>query len=71
MPAEDLPDFFDVLANFDGSEAYRAKFDRFGVSRADPRFWSLYDWFQSRADEANGIHAGVYDLNRYYPNAER
>ena len=71
VAAEDLPDFFDVLANFDGSEAYQAKFDRFGVSRADPRFWSLYDWFQARADEANGIHAGVYDLNRYYPEAQR
>jgi hypothetical protein len=69
VPAEDIPDFFDMLENFDGSDAYRAKFERYGVNRADPAFWPLYDWFQARADEANGIHAGLYDLNRYYPIA--
>jgi hypothetical protein len=69
VTAEEIPDFFDMLENFDGSDAYRAKLDRYGVNRADPAFWPLYDWFQARADEANGIHAGVYDLNRYYPVA--
>lgn len=69
VAAEEIPEFFDVLANFDGSPAYRARFRRFGIDRADPRFWPLYDWFQARADEANGVHAGLYDLNRYYPFA--
>jgi hypothetical protein len=69
VAAEDIPDFFDMLENFDGTEVYRRKLDRYGVNRSDPAFWALYDWFQTRADEANGIHAGVYDLNRYHPLA--
>jgi hypothetical protein len=67
---QDIPDFFDMLANFDGSPAYQEKFQRFGISREDERFWSLYDWFQSEADEMNGINAGVYDLNRYYARTQ-
>jgi hypothetical protein len=67
VAGEDVAEFFDVLANFDGTRAYRAKLERYAVDRSDPAFWSLYDWFQARADEANGIHAGRYDLNRYNP----
>ena len=66
---EDLPDFFDVLANFDASPAYRAKFARYGVDRSDSRFWELYDWFQAAADKADPVNAGLYDLNRYASKA--
>ncbi len=66
---EDLPDFFDLLANFDGSPAYRAKFERYGVNRSDGRFWELYDWFQAAADKADPVNAGLYDLNRYASKA--
>jgi hypothetical protein len=66
---EELPDFFDLLANFDGSPAYRAKFARYGVDRSDGRFWELYDWFQAAADAADPVQAGLYDLNRYASKA--
>jgi len=66
---EELPDFFDLLAHFDGSPAYIAKFERYGVNRADERFWELYDWFQAAADEADPVNAGLYDLNRYASKA--
>jgi hypothetical protein len=69
VEAEELPDFFDMLENFDGSEAYQAKLDKFGVNRSDPGFWETYDWFQGRLDEADPLQAGLYDLNRYYPLA--
>ena len=65
----DLPDFFDLLAHFDGSPGYRAKFERYGVNRSEDRFWELYDWFQAAADKADPIHAGLYDLNRYASKA--
>jgi hypothetical protein len=69
VEAEELPDFFDMLENFDGSEVYQAKLDKFGVNRSDPGFWEAYDWFQQRLDEADPLQAGLYDLNRYYPVA--
>lgn len=65
VAAEDIPDFFDMLENFDGSPAYLAKFERYGVNRADDGFWEIYDWFQKTADEADPGNAGLYDLNRY------
>ena len=67
VPGDELPELFDVLANFDGSPAYGRKLDRYGVSRDDPRFWEIYDWFQARFFEAQPVTAGLYDLNRYYP----
>ena len=30
---------------------------------------TTYDWFQQQLDEANPLHAGLYDLNRYCPLA--
>ena len=47
-------------------DRYVAKLDRYGVNRADPDFWTLYDWFQSKADELEPVQAGIFDLNRYY-----
>ena len=69
VEAEDIPDLFDMLENFDGSEEYMAKIWKYGVNRADEPFWSTYDWFQERLDEADPLRAGLYDLNRYYPKA--
>lgn len=70
VAGDELPGLFDLLENFDGSEEAVARFDGFGVNRADPRFWQLYDWFQARFDEAEPVYGGLYDLNRYYPVAD-
>jgi hypothetical protein len=69
VTAEEVPDFFDMLANFDDSPEYVAKLDKYGVNRADPRFWELYDWFQAKMMKAKPVEGGLYDLNRYYPVA--
>jgi hypothetical protein len=69
IEGDDLPELFDVLENFDGSEEYRERFRALGVDRADPRFWATYDWFQQQLDAADPLRAGLYDLNRYYPVA--
>ena len=66
---EDAIDFFDMLQNFDGSEPYMAKFFKYGVNRADPEFWEVFDWFQARLAESAPLQAGLYDLNRYYYQA--
>jgi len=67
--AEEIPDFFDMLQNFDGSPTYIEKLHKYGVNRADPEFWTMYDWFQERFDDSDPVDSGLYDLNRYYPVA--
>jgi hypothetical protein len=70
VDGSDLPEFFEMLKNFDGSDEYDAKFRRYGVNRADGEFWESYDRFQARLDTTDPLHAGLYDLNRYYPVAQ-
>jgi hypothetical protein len=70
VDAEDVPDLFDMLENYDGSAEYQAKIDKYGVNRAEPRFWEVYDWFQQRLNAAEPVNAGLYDLNRYRAQAE-
>jgi hypothetical protein len=62
----DLPDFFDMIANFQRNEHYLKKFKKYFISRSDERFWETYDWFQSNLNSADPLQAGLYDLNRYY-----
>lgn len=69
VQARELPDFFDMMKNFDGSDLYVQKARHFGINRADPRFWQTYDWFQERVDQADPLQAGKLDLNRYYSTA--
>jgi len=64
-----VPDLFDLLENYDGSPEYYEKLRRYGVNRADADFWEKYDWFQGWLDESDPLRTGLYDLNRYVPNA--
>ncbi len=63
---QDLPDFFDLLENFDGSDKYMLKLGKYFVGRDDPRFWETFDWFQNNFNTIDPVQAGLYDLNRYY-----
>jgi hypothetical protein len=63
---KDLPDFFDLVSNFDGSEHYLQKIKKYFISRSDPKFWETFDWFQAHFEHADPLNAGLYDLNRYY-----
>ncbi|MFO0691736.1 MAG: fatty acid cis/trans isomerase [Myxococcota bacterium] len=69
LEAKDVPDFFDLLANFDGSPAHVARLHKYGINRSDPRFWPAFDWFQARAYQDDPIEAGLFDLSRYHPTA--
>jgi hypothetical protein len=69
VDGEDIPDFFDLLMNFDGSPEYVAKLDKYGVNRSSPEFWDTYEWFQHELDRADPLRAGLYDLSRYHPRA--
>ena len=63
---KDLYDFFDIIKNFDASEHYIKKLNKYFVRRSSKNFWQTYDWFQKHFNEAEPIQAGLYDLNRYY-----
>jgi hypothetical protein len=63
---KDLPEFLDVLENFDGSLAYKIKFKKYFISRDNPKFWEVFDWFQNDFNKSDPINAGLFDLNRYY-----
>ena len=67
---DDLPDFFDLLDHFSKSPKDRERLSRYGINRADDRFWETYDWFQQRFLEDEPVRGGLFDLNRYYHAAE-
>ena len=66
VDAFDLPDFFDILNHYDGSETYVKRINKYGVNRSDDNFWEVYDWFQKEFYKARDKHPGLIDLNRYY-----
>lgn len=66
---DELPAFFDLLENYDGSPEYVARLNRFGINRMEESFWPTYDWFQQRVLSDQPVHGGLYDLNRYYSEA--
>jgi hypothetical protein len=67
---EDLPDFFDLLAHFSNNPKDRDRLSKYGINRADDRFWGTYDWFQKRFQEDEPVRGGLFDLNRYFYTAE-
>ncbi len=63
---KELPDFFDILRNYDNSEEFIARLGKYGVNRAAHNFWEVYDWFQKKFNAYHDGEAGIIDLNRYY-----
>jgi hypothetical protein len=66
---EELPDFFALLSKFNSSETDMQKLEEYGINRADPRFWTEYDWFQRQFNGRKHEKSGLFDLNRYYHKA--
>jgi len=62
----DLPEFFQMLKNYDGCAASLESLDKFGVNRANDKFWEVYDRFQKKFDNLDPVQAGLFDLNRYH-----
>jgi len=68
---DDLPDFFDLLANLSklSEEEASMRFRKYGINRANTNFWEHYDWFQERFNREQPVQSGLFDLNRYYYEA--
>ena len=69
LHVEDLPEFFELMSTFNGSEEDLSRVRKYVVNRADDNFWEKYDWFQQRFNEDQPLHSGLFDLNRYYYRA--
>jgi hypothetical protein len=67
---KDLPDFIDLLAHFKKTPQDFERLAKYGINRADDRFWDEYDWFQKRFYEDEPVRGGLFDLNRYYYYAQ-
>jgi len=59
-----------VLANYNGNQEHVKRIKRFGVNRVEDHFWEVYGWFQERFNRETPDTAGLFDLNRYYYEAE-
>lgn len=76
VKGEDLPDFFDTLHSYDGSKSAICRLEKYGINRAEDKFWDAYDWFQEQFSAPGREPAdstkyddgqyGIVDLNRYY-----
>lgn len=66
---KELPEFLHLLYSFDNSKEDIKSIDHFLLERSSKEFWQEYDWFQHYFDQKNGSEAGLFDLNRYAPEA--
>ena len=65
---KDLADFFDLVNNYEDTPQYNAKIDKYFIHRSNKDFWKIFKWFNEDYKKKNPIKAGLFDLNRYYPN---
>jgi len=63
---KDLPDFFDIIKNFNASQNDQKRFAKYFIDRSDKKFWQTYDWFQNGFNKKEPVTSGLFDLNRYY-----
>lgn len=65
----DLPDFLNILNDYNGSEDYVLRLEKYGINRAEKGFWEHYDWFQAAFNREQKQNSGIVDLNRYFYRA--
>jgi len=68
---DDLPEFFHILSGLEtiGLDEGLKLFSKYGINRANPDFWSYYDWFQALFEQEQPVQSGLFDLNRYFYKA--
>jgi hypothetical protein len=58
--------FFTILYEYNGTDRDICRLETYGVNRAEPRFWEVYDDFQEAFSRQHKERQGIIDLNRYY-----
>jgi len=65
IDAKDLKDFLDLMKNMTGTDSDIVRLKKYFISRSNPDFWEIFDWFQEYEYRADPLHSGLLDLNRY------
>lgn len=65
VDVEDLADFLDLMKNMKGEERDFVRIKKYFISRSNPKFWEVFDWFQEHEYKRDPLNAGLLDLNRY------
>jgi len=64
----DIDTFVEGVMKLNGSSAYAALRDRFGVKRTDAEFWQVTDRMTQAYRDLAPVEAGLFDLNRLGAN---
>ncbi|MEA1982396.1 MAG: fatty acid cis/trans isomerase, partial [Campylobacterota bacterium] len=62
---ENLEDFLDLMKNMKGQESDFVRLKKYFISRSNPKFWEIFDWFGAHEYRVDPLNAGLLDLNRY------
>jgi len=62
---KDLKEFLFLMKNMSGTDKEYKRLQYFFISRSNPEFWEIADWFEEYFYKKDPINAGLYDLNRY------
>ncbi|MFA7084481.1 MAG: fatty acid cis/trans isomerase [Arcobacteraceae bacterium] len=66
---DDLPEFFELFKNYNETKDEKKRFLKFVINRANPKFWEIFDWFDAEFKKQNPLEYGLFDINRYFPEA--
>ncbi len=68
---DDLSDFFSLLTTHKNADLANHRAAKYAITRANPNFWEIYDWFNSEFKKQDLLQYGIFDLNRYLSNAAK
>lgn len=66
---DEMEDFWVILSDYSRDDFDICRFESYGINRAEPEFWEIYDTFQAAFNVQHGERGGFIDLNRYYSRA--
>lgn len=66
---EELGTFFTLIKNYKHTIKDKQTIVKYLVSRANPKFWENYDWFDKKFKDQDRLNYGIFDLNRYLKEA--
>ena len=63
---EQLTIFVEALKHAQTDQQKNTFYEEFGILRTNPEIWQYAGWFNAQHEKYRGIHAGLFDLNRYH-----
>ncbi len=63
---DEIDQFFKILYEYNSTDRDICRLETYGINRAEPGFWEVYEDFQKTFDRQHKERKGLLDLNRYY-----